>query len=193
MRGKEASPLQSPDPLPPWFSAVCSSVQHQGTREMSGTSSVSKVTQQHHEIMTSLTALSQEKPRAQITEGKDRSSSWQVDRAGCRLPSNIRPGSVAKNDPGATPGSAQFALSLAALTCSGQQNITNRFVWLLLLFFFFRCSISQKKGYQLPESKQNVDCVTGILFDPGTLILCYGLEGREQISRNAGLLSHCGK
>lgn len=104
---------------------------------MSGTSSVSKVTQQHHEIMTSLTALSQEKPRAQITEGKDRSSSWQVDRAGCRLPSNIRPGSVAKNDPGATPGSAQFALSLAALTCSGQQNITNRFVWLLLLFFFF--------------------------------------------------------
>lgn len=95
---------------------------------MSGTSSVNKVTQQHHEMMTSLSAPAQEKPRAQMTEGKGRSSLWQVDRASCRPPSNIRPGSVAKNYPGATPASAQFALgSLAALTCSGQQNITNRF------------------------------------------------------------------
>lgn len=123
---------------------------------MSGTSSVSKVTQQHHEIMTSLTALSQEKPRAQITEGKDRSSSWQVDRAGCRLPSNIRPGSVAKNDPGATPGSAQFALSLAALTCSGQQNITNRFVWLLLLFFFF--PLFHFLEERLPTARIKIEC-----------------------------------
>lgn len=91
---------------------------------MSGTSSVNKVTQQHHEMMTSLSAPAQEKPRAQMTEGKGRSSSWQVDRASCRPP----PGSVAKNCPGATPASAQFALgSLAALTCSGQQSITNRF------------------------------------------------------------------
>lgn len=38
---------------------------------------------------------------------------------GCRPPSNIMPGSVAKNYPGATPASAEFAPgSLAALTCS---------------------------------------------------------------------------
>lgn len=59
---------------------------------MSGTSSLNKVTQQHHEVMTSLSALAQEKPRAQITEGEDRSSPWQVGRADCRPPSNIRPG-----------------------------------------------------------------------------------------------------
>lgn len=74
---------------------------------MSG-SSVNKVTQQHHEMMTSLLAPAQEKPRAQITEGKGRSSLWQLDRAGCKPPSNIRPGSVAKNYPGATPASAHL-------------------------------------------------------------------------------------
>lgn len=91
---------------------------------MSGTSSVNKVIQQHHEMMTSLSAPAQEKPRARITKGKGRSSSWQVDRAGCRPPSNIRPGSVAKNCPGATPAFTQFALGdLEAFMCSGQQNI----------------------------------------------------------------------
>lgn len=102
---------------------------------MSGTRSVNKVTQQHHETMTSLSALAQEKPRAQITEGKDRSSSWQVDRAGCRPPSTIRPGSVAKNYPGPHPPLLSLRWAASLPSHAQDMNITNR-------CFFCCCSIS---------------------------------------------------
>lgn len=118
---------------------------------MSGTSSVNKVIQQHHEMMTSLSAPAQEKPRARITKGKGRSSSWQVDRAGCRPPSNIRPGSVAKNCPGATPAFTQFALGdLEALTCLGQRNIQWGFFYFVLFFHFLE--------ERLPIARIKIEC-----------------------------------
>lgn len=124
--GAGGPPLCGLDPLPPQFSAVFSSVHLQGVRAVSGPGSVRKVTRRHHEMRTSLSAPAPEKPRAQIAEGKDRSPSWQADRAACR------PGRVAINDPGAT-AAPLFALGgLTALACSGQQSITDRF-----FFFWF--------------------------------------------------------
>ena len=87
---------------------------------MSETSSANKVTQQHHKMMTSLSASAQEKPRAQITERKGRSSSWQVTDGGSQ-PSNVRPGSVAENYPGATPASARFALGSLVVFADAEQ------------------------------------------------------------------------
>lgn len=126
--GAGGPPLCGLDPLPPQFSAVFSSVHLQGVRAVSGPGSVRKVTRRHHEMRTSLSAPAPEKPRAQIAEGKDRSPSWQADRAACR------PGRVAINDPGAT-AAPLFALGgLTALACSGQQSITDRFFFFLVPF-----------------------------------------------------------
>lgn len=113
---------------------------------MSGTCSVNKVTQQHHEMMTSLSAPAQEKPRAQISERKGRSSSWQVDRTGCRPPSNIGPRSVAKNYPGSHTCLCSVCLGRLALACSGQQNITNG-------FFFFHFLEER-----LPTARIKIEC-----------------------------------